>query len=74
VAALQKAYGIEAGQTTHDHKLSLNTARCLGSCGLAPVIVLDGNVIGRATPESALAQVKEVISTVEKQPIVSNSA
>jgi bidirectional [NiFe] hydrogenase diaphorase subunit len=59
VAALQKAYGLEAGQTTRDHKLSLNTARCLGSCGLAPVIVLDGDVIGRATPESALAQVQE---------------
>lgn len=58
VAALQKAYEIEAGQTTPDHRLSLNTARCLGSCGLAPVIVLDGDVIGRATPESALTQVQ----------------
>jgi bidirectional [NiFe] hydrogenase diaphorase subunit len=65
VAALQKAYGIEAGQTTRDHRLSLNTARCLGSCGLAPVIVLDGDVIGRATPKSALRQVQERVAKAE---------
>ena len=37
VAALQDAYGIEAGHTTPDGKFSFNTARCPGSCGLAPV-------------------------------------
>jgi bidirectional [NiFe] hydrogenase diaphorase subunit len=68
VAALQKAYGIEAGQTTRDHKLSLNTARCLGSCGLAPVIILDGDVIGRATPENVLTQVHERIAIKEENP------
>jgi len=57
LARLQSAYAIEPGQTTSDNQLSLNSARCLGSCGLAPVIVLDGDVIGRATPETALAQV-----------------
>jgi bidirectional [NiFe] hydrogenase diaphorase subunit len=62
VAALQKAYAIEPGQTTPDHRLSLNTARCLGSCGLAPVIVLDGNVIGRVTPALALDQVQSVVA------------
>jgi bidirectional [NiFe] hydrogenase diaphorase subunit len=68
VAALQKAYDIEAGQTTRDHRLSLNTARCLGSCGLAPVIILDGDVIGRATPESALLQVHERFAIKEENP------
>jgi bidirectional [NiFe] hydrogenase diaphorase subunit len=65
VAALQRAYGIEASQTTRDHQLSLNTARCLGSCGLAPVLVLDGEVIGRATAESALRQVQERVASKE---------
>jgi bidirectional [NiFe] hydrogenase diaphorase subunit len=65
VAALQRAYGIEAGQTTPDHQLSLNTARCLGSCGLAPVIVLDGDVIGRATAERVLSQLQERLATKE---------
>ncbi len=68
VAALQKAYGIEPGQTTRDHQLSLNTARCLGSCGLAPVIVLDGNVIGRVTPEKALDQVQTIVANMQPEP------
>jgi NADH:ubiquinone oxidoreductase subunit E len=33
--------GIEASQTTADRKFSLETIRCLGACGLAPVIVVD---------------------------------
>ena len=54
VAALQREYGVEPGQTTGDGKLSVATARCLGSCGLAPVLVVDGEVLGRETPESTL--------------------
>jgi bidirectional [NiFe] hydrogenase diaphorase subunit len=49
---------IHAGQTTPDNKISLNTARCLGACGIAPAVVFDGTVIGNQTPESVLAQVK----------------
>lgn len=62
VAALQAAYGIEAGQTTPDGKLSILTARCLGSCGLAPVLVLDGNVQARETPETTLQLVQGLLS------------
>jgi bidirectional [NiFe] hydrogenase diaphorase subunit len=62
VAALQHEFGIEPGQTTPDHKLSLNTARCLGSCGLAPVMVLDGEVLARETPEAALARVQALVA------------
>lgn len=51
VTELQRAFGIEMGQTTPDGKLSLSTARCLGSCGLAPVVVVDGVVRGRETPD-----------------------
>ena len=57
VAALQKEYSIEAGETTSDGAFSLATARCLGSCGLAPVMVLDGDVMPRETPETALDKV-----------------
>lgn len=62
VAALQSAYHVEAGQTTPDNRLSLATARCLGSCGLAPVVVLDGEVMGRLTPESTVVQVKTLLA------------
>lgn len=62
VAALQADYGVEPGQTTADGKLSILTARCLGSCGLAPVIVLDGEVLARETPETTLTAVKAALT------------
>ena len=62
VATLQAAYGIEAGHTTPDGKFSLNTARCLGSCGLAPVLIVDGEVLGRETPEGTLAAVQAAVA------------
>lgn len=65
LSQLQEAYGIEAGQTTADNKFSLGTARCLGSCGLAPVLVVDGNTLGRETPESVVEVVR---ARLNKQP------
>ena len=47
VAAVAAAYEVPAGETTEDGMLTLKTARCLGSCGLAPVVLLDGEVKGR---------------------------
>ena len=61
--AISRAFDIGAGETTPDGLLSLTTARCLGSCGLAPMIVFDGEVSGKQTPESALNRVKETISS-----------
>jgi bidirectional [NiFe] hydrogenase diaphorase subunit len=45
--AIQKRFAITDGETTSDRQLSLLTACCLGSCGLAPAVVLDGDVVGR---------------------------
>jgi len=45
--AASREYGVKPGETTADGKLSLLTARCIGSCGLAPAVVLDGEVVGR---------------------------
>ena len=41
--------GIEEGQTTADGKFSLDTTRCVGACGLAPVFTVNGEVYGKAT-------------------------
>jgi bidirectional [NiFe] hydrogenase diaphorase subunit len=41
--------GIAAGETTADQKVSLLTARCLGSCGLAPAVVYDQEVAGKVS-------------------------
>ena len=45
------AHDLAPGQTTEDGLVSLLTARCVGSCGLAPVAVFDGEVEGNMTPE-----------------------
>lgn len=59
---IAEAFNIKAGETTPDNLFSLTTARCLGSCGLAPVVVLDGVVRGKETPESITLRLKEVIA------------
>jgi bidirectional [NiFe] hydrogenase diaphorase subunit len=58
LAGLEKTFGVKAGQTTADGKVSLLTARCLGTCGLAPVVVFDGAVAGNLDRDSALRHVK----------------
>lgn len=52
------------GETTADGSVSLVSARCVGSCGLAPVAVLDNQVHGKQTPESSVARIREW----QKQP------
>jgi len=44
---VQRDLGIAPGETTADKKVSLLTARCLGSCGLAPAVVYDQEVAGK---------------------------
>jgi NADH-quinone oxidoreductase E subunit len=41
--------GIEVGKTTPDRKFSITATRCLGACGLAPVLVVNDDVYGRLT-------------------------
>jgi bidirectional [NiFe] hydrogenase diaphorase subunit len=43
---LKQRLHVSAGGTTADRKISLLTARCVGACGLAPVLVMDGAVVG----------------------------
>ena len=62
VEALSAEYDIQPGETTPDNVLSLTTARCLGSCGLAPLMVFDGAISGKLTTESALEQVSAVVA------------
>lgn len=50
--AMEKDLNIRPGETTADGKVSLLTARCLGSCGLAPAVVYDQEVAGKVTAPS----------------------
>jgi len=55
---LQKDLGINEGETTPDRMFTLETIRCLGACGLGPVVVVDEDVHGRMKP----SKVKEILA------------
>jgi len=50
--SIEKEHGIRPGETTADGKVSLVTARCLGSCGLAPAVVYDNQVAGKVSAQA----------------------
>ena len=49
VEACERNLGVARGQTTDDLKFTLDTVNCLGSCALAPVVMVDDDYLGRAT-------------------------
>jgi bidirectional [NiFe] hydrogenase diaphorase subunit len=65
IQALSEGFNVRPGATTADGMFSLIAARCLGCCGLAPVVVLDGQVHGKETPEGVLARVRDIIALAE---------
>ena len=60
VEAIQERYAVRPGETTPDGRLSLLTARCVGSCGLAPAVVLDGAMQGNQTAGQVLAKLERL--------------
>jgi len=46
---LSQELNVEVGKTTADGKFTLEATRCLGACGLAPVMTIDEKVYGRVT-------------------------
>ncbi|MFW5856042.1 MAG: NADH-quinone oxidoreductase subunit NuoE [Bacillota bacterium] len=49
--SLQEHLDISAGETTDDEKFTMTVTRCLGTCSMAPVIMIDDKVYGELTPE-----------------------
>ncbi len=58
LAEFKRQLKVEVGESTADGKFSLNCLRCVGACGLAPVIQVGEKVFGRVAP----SQVKEIIA------------
>lgn len=54
---LEEVLGIDVGQTTPDRKFSIDATRCIGACGLAPVITVNEDVYGKLSPDD----VEEII-------------
>ena len=61
--ALQKRLGVDdRRKTTEDMLFTVETVACLGACGLAPVVVINDQVHGQQTPESAVKLVEALIT------------
>lgn len=58
LAEFKRQLKVEVGESTGDGKFSLNCLRCVGACGLAPVVMVGEKVYGRVAP----TQVKQIIS------------
>ena len=54
VAAIRAALGVAPGETSPDQRMTLEIVYCLGSCGLAPVAVVDDKVLGRLGPDEVV--------------------
>jgi len=60
---LEKVLKIKAGQTTRDGLFSIEVVACMGACGLAPVININGSFYAKVTSES----IKEIIESYRKK-------
>ena len=49
--AVEKHLNIKSGECTPDGLFSIDSCRCVGACGLAPVMMVDEDVYGKVTPE-----------------------
>jgi len=60
--AIKDELKIKVGQTTPDRLFTLEEARCLGACGLAPVVMIDEKIYGGLTPKKTV----EIIRSYKK--------
>ncbi len=63
LSAIQENFQVRPGETTADNQLSVLAARCLGSCGLAPAVVFDGEIVGKLEPAAVVDKLRELIQT-----------
>lgn len=63
--AVEKEFNVKRGGSTADGKLSLVITRCIGACAMAPNIVVDDEVIGRATKEIVIEKIKNVLGGIK---------
>lgn len=54
LARLRSQYSLGVGETTEDRRFSLEVVRCVGACGLAPVVMVDDDTHGGVTPDTVL--------------------
>lgn len=63
LAAFERELKINSGETTPDKQFTLSEVRCVGACGLAPVVVVGEDVIGGVTP----SMVSDIVKKYSKE-------
>lgn len=58
---VETEFKVKRGETTPDRKLSVFVTRCIGACAMAPNIVVDDEVVGKATKELVLEKIRSVL-------------
>lgn len=58
---IEKKTGLRPGQVSADRQLGIQVARCIGACGLAPVVVMDDEVEGRVAPADVVNMIIDKI-------------
>jgi len=67
IEAVEQEFNLKRGGSTADGKLSLLLTRCIGACAMAPNIVVDDEVIGKATKEAVIEKIKEALGGVKAE-------
>ena len=62
LTAIEEKLGIKSGECTPDRKFSIEACRCVGACGLAPVMTVNGEVYGKVTPEQAVKVIESYMA------------
>ncbi len=57
--SIDKSYHLKPGQVTADNRLGLQTARCIGACGLAPAVVIDDEVMAKVSASDIQGKISE---------------
>ena len=60
IRAVEQELGIKAGETTPDYRITYEIVYCLGSCGLSPVAMVDGDVVGQLVPERMIEIIRSL--------------
>jgi NADH-quinone oxidoreductase subunit E/NADP-reducing hydrogenase subunit HndA len=65
--AIKKELKIDIGATTQDNLFTLQETRCLGTCGLAPVMMIDEKIYGGLTPKKAVGIIQDIKKSKEEK-------
>jgi len=62
---VSRLLGIKAGETSEDMLFTFETVRCLGTCALAPVVMIDGKYYSKMTAKKVRSTLRDLIATEE---------